>query len=344
MALRFNIIYTPGTVRSLRIFVLSLLHHTDCAFRLVTNGCDDAEVATIERFCSISKRLEFYRFVEKRRAPNKISQHGTVLNHLVELETSSHFCFMDSDIFALGDFMVELRPLLGHYAAVFSCPPVWVTTSDRIASCRSHVFGGPHYATESGIVLGGSYFAVYAIGPLRTVMAETGVTFQKYARPGIVRPPRLTARIKERMAFVRSPLRREQAAIAELGVSADLYDTGKLVNLLLQASGHRLTGVDLPFLRHVGGLSIEARQRLASSRSPGASQNPALRPADPHRPWVRRNDETCRYLSNLLLALTEGVAVDDDLHIDDVEVHRRVLELADQMRGIFAQFRHLLPD
>ncbi len=346
MELRFNIIFTPGTVAALRVFVLSLLHHTgpECTFRLVTNGCDDAEVAILRRFCAISDRLAFYRFIENRRSPLKISQHGTVLNHLITLETLPHFCFMDSDIFALGDFVAEIRPFLNTHAALFSCPPVWTIPSDRIAPSEHHVFGGPHTTTDAGVLLGGSYFCVYAIKPLRALMAQTGVTFHKYVRPGAMKHPRLKSRIKARIVFLRSPLWSQRTALQRLGVRADLYDTGKLINLLLQARGHTLKEVQLRTLRHLGGISIEARQRCRFNDLGMTTQTAVIRRSDAHRPWVFRNDETCRYLSNLLEAMSMGTEFSDTLDIHEVGVRQKVLEMADQIRSLFAQFGDLLPD
>ncbi len=43
--------------------------------------------------------------------------------------------------------------------------------------------------------------------------------------------------------------------MAEMGHEYLVYDTGKIVNALLQADGHRLVHRDLAQLVHIGGLS-----------------------------------------------------------------------------------------
>src|SRR5262249_41748317 len=46
-----------------------------------------------------------------------------------------------------------------------------------------------------------------------------------------------------------------RAQLAHLGHEYVVYDTGKIVNALLQADGHRLAHRDVPQLVHIGGMS-----------------------------------------------------------------------------------------
>ncbi len=48
---------------------------------------------------------------------------------------------------------------------------------------------------------------------------------------------------------------RTRARLEELGRSFWIYDTGKVVNILLQGDGHRLVHQEHPHLLHIGGLS-----------------------------------------------------------------------------------------
>ena len=127
MELNFNIVYTVGTVRYLRLLVFSLLKWSEASFRLVANGCSPEEAHMLEELCRSSSQLEFLALPSTTLLP-----HSDVLSHLQSMEQSQYFCFMDSDILATGDFVSEMAPYLGQYSAVFSATPIWCTEEEQV--------------------------------------------------------------------------------------------------------------------------------------------------------------------------------------------------------------------
>ena len=127
MSLQFNIIYTPGTVQQLSFFVWSLLKWTPASFRLVSNGCLLPEQRYLAKLCRQEPRLEFWAI------PTKASlSHGQALNYLQALTQEDRFCFMDSDIFAIGDFAAEIVPYQSDHAGIFGGMPIWVKAAEQV--------------------------------------------------------------------------------------------------------------------------------------------------------------------------------------------------------------------
>ena len=77
MDLTFHIVFCPGTVRYLRLAVLSLLRHSDYRYRLVGNGLGRAELMELRAFCQTSPRLEYLPVPTTALLP-----HGIVLSLL----------------------------------------------------------------------------------------------------------------------------------------------------------------------------------------------------------------------------------------------------------------------
>ena len=235
--LTFNIIYMPGTFRLLRVFLLSLLDHSaSCRFRLISNGCGEEEMCLIQVFCARYPRLSWQ--VVATGTPRA---HGEVLSLLQEQEESPVFAFMDSDIFATAPFLEELLTAAGTADAVFSCSPFWAAGRGLRASRESMVLSGVFNELADGTCVGGSYFAVYDNQKLSLCRAETTVDLGLY----------LWRQIPGR-------LRRELRAA---GKKKGIYDTGKLVNILLGHRGAALTFRISPGLFHVGGISLVASPR-----------------------------------------------------------------------------------
>ena len=319
MQLTFNVIYTPGTVPSLRYFVPTLIRWTACRFRLVANGCSEKEQRQLERLAGTSDQLEYYRFPEK-----KLRNHGIVVNHLLGLESSEFFAFMDSDIFAVGDFAAEMVPYLEGHAAFFSGRPIWSNDSDQVAAAGVR-FCGPHNRSEGGVCVGSTYFAVYRRAPLEKLIAEEGVNFEKVT------------------AFEDVP-ERLKAPLEEMGCRTDTYEVGKLVNLVLQVRGERIQYRDLAAIRHVGGLSLLAKKRIDKKpyiNVEGESAYLAKDDSEKIRPWMPRKRFTCHYLSEYMAAAMEGREYDGPLLVDDQEVREEVLTTARQMAGLCRESQDL---
>ena len=243
MELRFNIVYVPGSVRYLRLFALSLLDCADCSFRLVSNGCGPEEMRLLREFCGRNPRLEFLALPYARTV-----SHYRVLSYLQSQERSAYFCFMDSDVFATGEFLSELVDYLEQHVGVFSCAPAWCTAQDQILPARFQAMLGSHNRTDSGVCLGSSYFAIYDNRVLSRVIRSTGTGFGRYLWGDI--PPAI------------------RSELTEMGLQKLLYDTGKVLNLLLLNRGHQLCFKEGTGLKHLGGISFgivsgdTARERL----------------------------------------------------------------------------------
>ena len=111
MKLKFNIIYSPGDVLYSRLFLLSLLKWSEGSFRVVNNGCTGIEKDMLKQLCDNHARLEYYDL-----SSDNIILHGAALSHLHAIEESDYFCFMDPDIFAVGNFMEEFIPHIDQYS------------------------------------------------------------------------------------------------------------------------------------------------------------------------------------------------------------------------------------
>jgi hypothetical protein len=245
MDLRFNIVYTTGTVRYLRLLVFGLLKWSDCSFRLVANACSPQEVHLLQELCRKSTRLEFLALPSRT-----IMLHSEVLTRLQPLERSGYFCFMDSDILATGDFVSEMSPYLDQHAGVFSATPIWCTEEEQILPETFPRMPGHFNRTSNGVCIGSTYFAMYDNRVLSQLIQSTGIGFSRY-RWEEIPPP-------------------YQSQVSQAGLKKTRYDTGKLLNVLLVAQGKRLIYIDSQLLQHIGGVSArEALQRgLRHERNP----------------------------------------------------------------------------
>jgi hypothetical protein len=262
----------------LRPFVQSLLQWSDCAYRLVSNGCARGEAALLEALCAKEPRLSFFELSREG-----MLKHAAALNRLQAAETSDHFCFLDSDILATGPFLGELTPLLGEHAAVFSGRALWSAREDQAALPRSKKIRGNH--NRAGTFCAGStFFAIYDNRKLAACIRRTGIAFDRF-------------RYWERVPEIHRPW------LVRAGLKKETYDTGKLLNLLLQAGGEKIVFKDSPHLVHIGGLSKaskgdrprptwrELAARLFDRREAGS---------------LKVKEAVSRYFTELLISLDEG--------------------------------------
>jgi len=230
MNLTFHIIYTPGSVEYLSLFVLSLLKWADCSFRLISNGCTPEEIRILKSLCRRNPRLEYNGLRKK-----SMIQHCEALTILQSREQSEYFCFMDPDILAVGDFPGPVIPSLNTNAGVFSCASIWSTEEEQVLPENSRGIPGRANRTKSGICLGSTYFAIYNNTILTRLIQSTGVNFGK-------------------CSWEQIPAE-QQALIAGFGLKRRKYDTGKVLNLLLLAQRESLVFKEIPTLQHIGGIS-----------------------------------------------------------------------------------------
>jgi hypothetical protein len=228
--LTFNIIYTPGTFAYLGFLTLGLLSHSKCSFRLAANGCEPKEIESMKSFCRSRKRLSFLSLPFLR-----IVHHSIALNYLQKMETSNYFCFMDSDILAADNFLTQLLPLTNKYCAIFSGRPAWLEKDqDILPPGRTRVMGRFRH-TNNGLQLGCSYFAIYDNRKLTRFIKTNGFGFDNFYWQNI--PPQ------------------SHLQLVKMGLPASYYDTGKVLNILLQESGEKLIYCEPRGLHHIGGLS-----------------------------------------------------------------------------------------
>lgn len=281
-SITFNIIYTPGTVQQLSFLVHSLLKWSnDCTFRLIANGCDTKEAQMLQAVCAGNPRLSYATL-----PTNTLILHGEALNYLQAQNSDDYFCFMDSDIYAVAEFMLTFEPLIDSYSGLFSAMPLRFPQSGLTLPKDTTFMAGPYTHSEERLCLGTTFFAIYNNQVISEVRRATGIDFRKY-------------RWEEIPAFY-------QGQLQALGLQVQLYDTAKVLNLVLHLHGHALHYQPCPELRH-----IEAVSRLRFTQQLGWWRQ--LRALGGR--WRRKvlgqkvkltYDEALPYLSQLLWALANN--------------------------------------
>lgn len=325
--MKFNIIYTPGTVAYLRLFVYGLLRWSDCSFRLVANGCSTDEASMLERLCHESPRLEFMRLPTRQG----IMPHGHALNLLQSMERSERFCFMDSDILATGEFLAEIVSRLEGFAAVFSGGRIGVKDEGiRVPEAFEPIAPLSGEAPD-GWFLGKTFFAIYDNRMLAEVIQSTGVGFE-------------IRRWEEVPEQCLDQLRR----MGLRGV-AEGCDTGKALNLILLARGERLAWVDSLSLAHIGGVStrvlykgsLRRRIRFQARRMLGHMRRALANPLTASlRPRARAEDLVTGYFYGLLRSLFEGQPRPALPEIDEPEIQAHIQSVARHIVELYSEFGH----
>lgn len=230
MSLTFHIIYTPETVKPLLPLLYSLLKWSDCHFRLVANGCSAHERAILQQLCADHARLTYIAL-----PTSQVMVHGHALNYLQTQNQEPYFCFMDSDIYAINAFLPTFLPQLADCAALFSGMSLRFPQAGLVVSKDKDFLAGPFTHTEDQLCVGTTFFAIYHNATLTEVRQTTGIGFSKY------RWEEIPARYQEQLA--------------RMGVKHQIYDTAKLLNLLLHLQGHRLHYQPCAALRHIEAVS-----------------------------------------------------------------------------------------
>ena len=307
MSLCFYIIYTPGTVKPLRILLYSLLKWSDCHFCLVANGCSPTEAADLEQFCAVNPRLSY-----KALPTDKVMLHGEALNYLQAQNQHTYFCFMDSDMYAVDAFLPPFLSHLEQYSAIFSGAPA------RLLPANTTFMVGYHTHTPTDVCLGLTYFAIYHNQTVSEIRRLTGIGFAKYRWEEIPEA--------------------WQQQFEALGVKCQIYDTAKVLNLLLHLHGHKLHLQPCLTLHHLAGVSrfyvVKQRTWWKKLRTSVGS-------------WLRKQrgnqslpsfNEATPYFARLLLALAEDDAVPAQPVIDDPEMNDWVTNTRSELFAIQAEF------
>jgi hypothetical protein len=228
----FNVVFTPLTFRWLRIFTWSVIEQGRVRLRLVANGCPPDELRELIRFSQAHEPVVEVLQV----AHGEILSHGAALDAVCrERDDGDWFCFVDSDVMARGPLLDACRSPLPYTAALTAGRPGWGLP--QVAGRGTAVLPGHLLFDEDGFVYGSSYFAIYYRPSLLRVRDRWGVGFAGYRWPDLP--------VEVRREMVR------------LGRRFDLYDTAKVLNILLQSDGETVAHIDHPNLVHIGGMSVE---------------------------------------------------------------------------------------
>jgi hypothetical protein len=307
----FNVVVTPGTFRFLGLFTRSLLAQSEVRLRLVANGCPADEVGDLRDFAGTSEgRVEVVVLSSPTMVP-----HGVALEEVFTLcDDGAYFCFVDSDVKARRPFMAMFLDLLTRVDAVTSCNVAW--SDDTVLPPGSRDLAGRHAVGTDGFVYGGSFLAIYSRPAVERVRAQWGVTFRTYA-------------------FDQMPVAWQQRLDA-MGRRFGLYDTAKVLNLLLQGEGFVLAHVDNPALVHIGGISQYLSDPSVLGRDPEAGAG-----AEPAAPWFalsgvgRERWDFARWTAATLRSLVDGGPVpelpaDREQRSRAKEVRRELLGLVER--------------
>ena len=227
--LTFNIVWNKDAFSHLRPFTRSLLHHSTCRYRFVANGCWPESLDELRAF----QRLHPDRIVEVLVTSDEVVAHGVALDAVLRSrDDGDQFCLMDPDIKANAPFVQDLTRHLADNAAVSSATEVWSINS--VLPPNYPGVAGEFYFDQDGFVFGGPHLAIYDRATLDQVLDEYGVGLGS-AGPEV----QDNARIE----------------LASMRPNLKIFDTGKIVNILLQAQGHQVIHEDLAQIVHIGGLS-----------------------------------------------------------------------------------------
>jgi len=305
--LKFNIIFTPGIVKHLRLFILSLLKSPSCQFRLVSNFCSNEEDSMLIEFCTIDDRLEFHRLPFK-----KLVEHSRAITYLLDLDVDEYFCFMDPDIVASGDFMAQFLPYLKDYSGIFSGTAIWLSRAGQILPKSETNMGGRFNCAHNNFCLGSTFFAIYNRNVLHEYLSKESITFNKYLKWEYI-PEKYHSQL----------------------ISADLkmrrYDTGKVLNILLQLEGEKFIFEDSSMLYHIGGLSSLTVGPLAKVKKKGICRILKKRSSGNYLRQIKRylnNSETkyirrdvADYFTALLDSLFDGTSLPAEIHVKDKKIN-----------------------
>lgn len=226
----FNLVWTGTVFDQLQLFTTSLLATSGVRVRFVANQCPPDQVAAMERYAERSGG----RVVEVVDvSPRVMVRHGDALDVIRRTrDDGAYFCFVDPDICMRGPFLPPFAAALDDVAVVTSGKELW--SDDNVRPADKIGVSGEYFFDQDGFVFGSPHFAMYRKAELEATVDRWGVGF---ATAGNDLP---------------APAR---ARLVEFGRDFWIYDTAKVVNILLQADGHGLRHLEHPDLVHIGGVS-----------------------------------------------------------------------------------------
>jgi hypothetical protein len=273
----FNIVVTGRVFWHLRFFVCSLVHNSDARFRFVANGCAPETLALLDDYAGAHPG----RVVEVMDvSPEAMVAHGVALDAVRRRRDDGElFCLVDPDIKARGPFLAPYLELLRTHSAVTSGRQVWV--DDHVVPDTHLGLGldGRHFFHPNGFVYGCPHLAMYRRADLDETCNRWGVGLGSAG-------PELADATRDQLASA--------------GHLYQVYDTGKIVNVLLQLDGRTLLHVDPDELIHIGGMS-----HFLSPPDPGAKGGEVEAPSWAAYDAMEPRLAVTQYTAALLRSLVE---------------------------------------
>ena len=306
----FNVVWTGGSFEYLQYFVASQIACSRARFRFVVNACAPSQVEEMRR--AADRHPD--RIIEVLVVTEELIAHGLALDAVRRCRDDGPvFAAIDPDIKANAPFVDDLLALLvGDVVAVSSATEVWSTSN--VVPEGGWGVAGEHFYDRDGYTFGGPHLVLYRRDALDATCDRWGITLGS-AGPEIPADTR--------------------ARLEEVGRSYAVYDTGKLVNILLQADGGRVVQHELEQLVHIGGMS-----HYFEPSSQVVADDGTTRPEWARYENVRDRYLVARYTAELLDALRTGaeppVAPDGlapPLHAKMERVHAEVVDLMEAHRG-----------
>jgi len=297
-------------------------------YRIISNGCSRKEEKWLETFCEINFRLEYYKL-----PGHEMVEHSQVITHLLTLEQGEYFCFMDPDIIASGDFMEPFYPLLSQYSGVFSGTAIWLNKEGQVLPKSEKVMGGRFNITEDGFCLGSTFFAIYHYQTINQYLKRSPITFDKYNSWGKI-PSECQFRLGK------NQLRMKR------------YDTGKILNILMQLDGEKFVFYDSPHLYHIGGLSSLLVGPLSKVRHRGLVRglnkissrkylNKLIKgQTSTETKYIRR--DAADYFTHLLEALFEGKKLPKIFRVRDKKISRDIQTASELIITLYNENKEIL--
>ena len=307
----FNIVVTGRVFWHLRYFVCSLVHNCDAQFRFVANGCAPETLALLDDYAAAHPG----RVVEMLDvSPARIVAHGVALDAVRRARDDGDlFCFVDTDIKARAAFLAPYLALLRTHAAVTSGKQVWV--DDHVVPDTHLGLGldGRHFFHPDGFVYGCPHLALYRRADLDETCARWGVGLGS-AGPDLADEAR--------------------TQLVTIGHHYKVYDTGKIVNILLQVDGRSLCHIDPDELIHIGGMS-----HFLSPPDPGAADGEVETPAWAAYHGMEPRLAVTRYTAALLRGLAEDTPLPDPPPNLEPAMQQRLLFVRDEIIDLVERYR-----
>lgn len=264
----FNLVWTGNVFDHLQLFTSSILASSDVRLRFVANQCPPDQLAAMERYAERSDG----RVVEVVDvSPRVMVRHGDALDVIRRTRDDGElFCFIDPDICAREPFLGPFLAALDGAAAVTSGRELW--SDDNVRPADKIGVSGEYFYDQDGFVFGSPHFAVYRRAELDATIDRWGVGFSSAGND-----------VSEAV----------RARLIEFGRDYWIYDTAKIVNVLLQADGHQLRHLEHPGLVHIGGVS----HFLAPPRTPEDDDGSTPKPwGTDVFDWGKWEGQAMRYL------------------------------------------------